>query len=326
MTKDLDIVGIGNAIVDVISHCDDAFIQAQGMNKGAMTLIDENRAKEIYAAMGSSMECSGGSAGNTMAGIAQLGGKAGFIGKVFNDQLGAIFRHDMNSIGVEFSTPPADSGKATAMSMILVTPDAQRTMNTFIGASSLLAVEDMNEDLIARAKVLYVEGYLWDDPATIESLKAAIALAKKHQTIVAFTASDRFCVDRHHDAFVELIKTDVDWLFANESELEALTGESDFDKGKNILREWVHMAALTRSEKGSTLVRGRDEVAITAIAAGPVVDTTGAGDLYASGVLYGLTHGMTLEEAGTLGAKLAGHIITHVGARSQTPLKPLLAA
>ncbi|MBI1276265.1 adenosine kinase [bacterium] len=296
------------------------------MAKGAMTLIDEERAKSIYAAMSTSMECSGGSAANSLAGIAQLGGKAGFIGKVYEDQLGAIFRHDMNSIGVQFSTPAATSGKSTALCMILVTPDAQRTMNTFIGASNLLSVADMDEELIKRAKVLYVEGYLWDDPNTIESLRAAIALAQKHETIVAFTLSDRFCVERHHASFMDLIKSSVDWLFANESELEALTGESDFDAGKNKLREWVHMAAITRSEKGSVLVRGRDEVVIPAITAGPVVDTTGAGDLYASGVLYGLTHGMSLEEAGTLGSKLAGHIITHIGARSQTPLRSLLAA
>lgn len=324
--KTLDVVGIGNAIVDVLAYTDDAFINDQGMTKGGMMLVTQERAQSLYAAMGPATECSGGSVANTLAGLAGLGAKTAFIGKVFDDQLGAVFRHDMQAIGVRFDTPAATRGKATGVCMIFVTPDAQRTMNTFIGACSSIERADIDEALVASARVLYLEGYLWDEPETKEALLKAARVAKQNKTKVAFSLSDGFCVDRHREEFTMLIKDHVDILFANESEVKSLTQKETFDEALKEVKTWVELAVLTRSEKGSHLLRGSVHVQVKAEAHGPVVDSTGAGDLYAAGVLYGLTHEFSLKAAGELGSNLAGHIITQLGARSQKPLKPLLDA
>jgi len=324
MKKTLDVVGIGNAIVDVLAYTEDAFLQQHGMEKGGMMLIDEAKAQAIYEDMGPATECSGGSVANSLAGISSLGGNTAFIGKVYDDQLGDIFRHDMRSIGVQFDTPATTEGAATAVSMILVTPDAQRTMNTFLGACAYIHEDDIDEALIASAQVVYLEGYLWDENDTKEALLKAARIASEHGTKVAFSLSDGFCVDRHREEFLMLVKDHVDILFANEQEVISLTQASGFDEALDIVKDWVEIAALTRSEQGSHLVRGDEHVRVQAHLHGEVKDSTGAGDLYAAGVLYGLTHGFSLQEAGELGSHTAGQIITQLGARSQKSLKPLV--
>jgi len=320
VTTTLDVVAIGNAIVDIIGNADDAFLADQGMAKGAMSLIDEARAETIYAAMGPAIELSGGSAGNTVAGLASLGSKAGYIGKVRDDQLGAVFRHDVKAAGVSFDTPAAVSGPATARCLILVTPDAQRTMNTYLGACVNLTSDDIDEGLIASAQVTYLEGYLFDPPEAKKAFRKAAAIAHANGRKVALTLSDSFCVHRYRDEFLDLIKGDIDILFANEHELEALFGLADFDAGVAEARKHVEVAAVTRSAKGSVLATASEAVSIAAAPVHQVVDTTGAGDLYAAGVLHGLTSGLPLAECGRLGSLAAAEIISHYGGRPQTPL------
>jgi sugar/nucleoside kinase (ribokinase family) len=317
---ELDVVAIGNAIVDIIGNADEAFLTEQGMAKGAMSLIDEARAEIIYAAMGPAIELSGGSAGNTVAGLASLGSKCGYIGKGRDDQLGAVFRHDVTAAGVRFDTPSAASGPATARSLILVTPDAQRTMNTFLGACVNLTPDDIDEAMIASAQVTYLEGYLFDPPEAKKAFRKAARIAHAAGRKVALTLSDAFCVERYRDEFLDLIEGDVDILFANETELHALFHAADFDAGVAEARKRVEVAALTRSAQGSVLATA-DEVAVVAAAkVDRVVDTTGAGDLYAAGVLHGLTAGLPLAECGRLGSVAAAEIISHYGGRPQTPL------
>ena len=321
----LDVVGIGNAIVDVISTVDDPFISTHSLNKGAMTLIDTETADQLYDAMPPGIEMSGGSAANTMAGIASLGGKAGFIGKVRDDQLGRIFRHDVGAVGVDFATPPADGGTPTARCLIVVTPDAQRTMNTYLGACVELTPDDVDPDVIADSQVTYMEGYLWDPPQAKQAFLKAGQVAHDAGRSVALTLSDGFCVDRHRDEFRDLVANHVDILFANEDEILSLYQLSEFDEALQIVRGQVRIAALTRSEKGSVVVGGDEVHVLDAEPVDRVVDTTGAGDLYAAGFLYGLTQGRNLHDCGRMGGIAAAEIISHVGARPAVPLAKLVA-
>jgi sugar/nucleoside kinase (ribokinase family) len=320
-----DVVGIGNAIVDVIAHAEDGFLAAESMAKGAMTLIEADRAEGLYARMGPAVEMSGGSAANSMAGIASLGGRAGFIGKVKDDQLGAIFSHDIRAAGVSFQTPPAKAGPPTARCLIFVTPDAQRTMNTYLGACVELGPEDVDEALIASAKVTYLEGYLWDKPRAKEAFRKAARLAHEAGGKVALTLSDPFCVERHRAEFQELVKGPVDILFANEAEIRALWQVADFEAALSATRGLVEIAALTRSERGSVVLSGNGAERVPAEPVARVVDTTGAGDLYAAGFLFGLTAGRPPAECARIGAIAAAEVISHVGARPERPLKALVA-
>lgn len=324
-TATLDVVGIGNAIVDVLAHADDAFLAAHGLAKGAMTLIDAARADALYAVMGPGIEMSGGSAGNTMAGIASLGGAGAYIGKVRDDQLGQVFRHDITAIGVRFTSAPATQGPATARCLILVTPDAQRTMNTFLGACVDLGPEEIDPELIAAAQVTYLEGYLFDPPRAKEAFRKAAKIAHDSGRRVALSLSDPFCVDRHRAEFRALLAEHIDILFANEAELCSMFQTSDFDAAIAAVRQLCDVAAVTRSAKGSVVVSREHTHLIHAVKVPQVVDTTGAGDLYASGFLFGLTHGRDLAACGQLGSLCAGEVIGHFGARPEMPLAELAA-
>jgi len=326
MTKKYDVVAIGNAIVDVLSFAPDSFIEAQDMRKGSMQLIDEARAESLYAAIGQAVEVSGGSAANTLAGMADLGSKTAFIGKVNTDELGRIFRHDMNSIGVEFKTPDATNGVVTARCLIVVTPDGQRTMNTFLGAAGEIHVEDVDAKLIADAKVFYGEGYMWDLEVTKKALRHAFDTAKKAGSKVAFTLSDLFCVERSRQDFLDMIRDDFDILFCNHDEAQALYPEKSFEEVLNTLQGQCEVIAVTCGSKGSIILTKGAQIKVDPIWVTEVVDTTGAGDLYAAGFLYGYTKGLPLNECGRLGSACASDIITHLGARAQKPLKRLLAA
>lgn len=318
-----DVLGIGNAIVDVISHADDAFLTKHALNKGSMTLIDEARAEALYASMAPAVEISGGSCGNTMAGVASFGGKGAYIGKVRNDQLGAVFAHDLRATGVAFDTPLATSGPATARCLILVTPDAQRTMNTYLGACTGLGPADIDPKLAGAAQVTYVEGYLWDAPEAKKAVLKAFDAAHAAGRLVSITLSDSFCVDRYREEFRALIRDKVDILFGNESEIKSLYQVESFEAALAATRKEAKIAALTRSEKGSVVVKGGETHAVPAAPVARVVDTTGAGDLYAAGFLHGFTHGKPLAECARLGGIAAAEIISHVGARPERPLREL---
>jgi sugar/nucleoside kinase (ribokinase family) len=319
----LDVVGIGNALVDVLSHESDDFVVEHGLQRGSMQLIDTERAEHLYDAMGPAVEVSGGSAANTTVGIASFGGAAAFVGRVNDDQLGEVFGHDLRAAGVEFDTPPAKDGVPTGRCLIIVTPDAQRTLNTYLGASAQLGPGDLDEELIGNAQVLYLEGYLWDEPDAKDAFRRAARIAHEAGNRVAFTLSDGFCVDRHRAEFLELIEYEVDVLFANEVEITSLYQVAAFDDALQQVRDQCEIAALTRSEKGSIIVT-RDQVhVVDAHPVAHIVDTTGAGDLYASGFLFGLTHGYDLGTAGRLGALAAAEVISHLGARPQESLRVL---
>ena len=319
-----DVLGIGNAIVDVLSHADDAFLAKHALNKGGMTLIDEARAETLYAAMGPGIEVSGGSCGNTMAGVASFGGKGAYIGKVRDDQLGAVFAHDLRATGVAFDTSMATSGPATARCLILVTPDAQRTMNTYLGACTGLGPADIDPKLAASAQVTYVEGYLWDAPEAKKAVLKAFDAAHAAGRLVSITLSDSFCVDRYREEFRALIRDKVDILFGNESESKSLYRVESFEAAVEATRKEARIAALTRSEKGSVVIKGGETHAVPAAPVARVVDTTGAGDLYAAGFLHGFTHGKPLAECARLGGIAAAEIISHVGARPEKPLRELV--
>ncbi len=325
----LDVVGIGNALVDVLSNESHEFVVAQALSPGAMTLIDTQRAEQLYAAMGPAVEISGGSAANTLVGVTSLGGSAAFVGRVADDQLGAVFGHDIRAAGVEFLAKPAAGGEPSGRCLIIVTPDAERTMNTYLGASAQLGPADVDRELVARAQVLYLEGYLWDEPDAKSAYRLAARTAHDAGSRVAFTLSDSFCVERHRSEFLELVESEVDVLFANEDEIMSLYEVERFDDALQRVQHHCEIAALTRSEKGAVVVT-RDEVHVVDAHPVPaVVDTTGAGDQFAAGFLFGLTHGYHLGTAARLGALAAAEVIAHMGARPEVSLAelagPLLA-
>jgi sugar/nucleoside kinase (ribokinase family) len=321
-----DVLAIGNAIVDVIADADDAFLEAQGLDKASMRLIDEAEAERLYGLMGPGREASGGSAGNTAAGLAALGARAAFIGQVADDQLGAIYRHDIRSLGVDFETPARSDVGATARCLILVTADAQRTMNTFLGAAQQLSTESIDLDAVRDAGILYLEGYLWDPEVPRAAMEAAIAAAREAGRKVAFTLSDTFCVSRHRDGFHRLLdEQKVDILFANEAELAAMTGEADFDAGLAGLAAKVPLLVVTRGDQGAVAVAGSDRASVSAEPIDKLVDTTGAGDLFAAGFLAGQARGLNLEQSLRLGAIAAAEVIGHYGARPEQDLKALAA-
>jgi sugar/nucleoside kinase (ribokinase family) len=322
----IDVVGIGNAIVDVIAHADERFLVEQGLAPGAMTLIDAERAEALYRQMGPAIESSGGSAGNTMAGIASLGGTGSYIGKVRDDLLGEVFRHDMTAIGVRFDTAAATSGPGTARCLVLVTPDGQRTMGTYLGACVELGPADIDAALVGAARITYLEGYLFDPPRAQQAFRAAAAVAHGAGRQVALSLSDPFCVARHRAAFRELVAGEVDILFANEAEICSLYETDDFAAAAAAVRGHVAVAALTRSEAGSVVLAGGEMHTVAAVPVAAVVDTTGAGDLYAAGFLYGLTRGLALPICGAVGSLCAAEIISHVGARPEVALHKYVAA
>jgi len=319
-----DVLCIGNAIVDVIAHADEAFIADNKLVKGAMTLIDADRAEELYGRMGPGFECSGGSAGNTAAAAAALGSKTAYFGKVRDDQLGSVFRHDIRASGVAFDTAPANDGPPTARCLIVVTPDAERTMNTYLGACTELGPEDIDEAVTAAAQVTYMEGYLWDPPRAKDAFRKAMAIAHEHGRKVSLTLSDPFCVDRYRDEFLHLVEREVDILFANEEEIISLYQAADFDEALQRVRGHCEIAALTRSEKGSVVISGDEVHVVDAEPVGQVVDTTGAGDQFAAGFLYGYTQGRALHACGQMGAIAAAEVIQHYGARPEADLKALV--
>jgi sugar/nucleoside kinase (ribokinase family) len=319
-----DLVGIGNALVDVVAQAEDAFLQANGLAKGAMTLVDAPTADALYDKMPPGIESSGGSTGNSMAGFAGLGGKGAFIGKVADDQLGGVFRHDMRAIGCAFDTPAATDGLSTGRCLVLVTPDAQRTMCTFLGAASGLTPDDLDKKVLQSAKVVYMEGYLFDQPPAQQAFAEAAEIAHAAGGEVSVTLSDAFCVDRHRDAFRNLVEEHIDILFANEVEICSLYQVDDFDEALQMVRGHCRVACLTRSEKGAVVLRGDEVHIVDAEPVAQVVDTTGAGDQFAAGFLYGYTQGRDLHSSGQMGAILAAEVIQHYGARPEADLKALV--
>lgn len=316
-------LGIGNAIVDVIAQADDAFLKENDIAKGGMTLIDADQATTLYGKMPAGIEISGGSAANTIAGIASLGGQTAYIGKTAKDQLGEVFAHDIRATGVTYETAQLTDGTPTARCLILVTPDAQRSMSTFLGASSQLTPDDIDAEMVAASGIVYLEGYLFDPDHAKEAFRKAAKLAHDAGRKVALTLSDSFCVDRHRQDFQHLVEHEVDILFANENEIVSLYQTGGFDEAVSIVKDKCQIAALTRSEKGSVVVNGADVHAVPAAPVEKVVDTTGAGDLYASGFLHAMARGRPLTDCAKLGGIAAAEIISHFGARSESPLKAL---
>jgi len=319
-----DVVGLGNALVDVIAQTNDAFLEQQQLVKGSMALVDTDRAVALYGALQGGVEMSGGSAANTMCGIASFGGRAAYIGKVADDALGDTFSSDMKVVGVDFKRPQGGNSVPTGRCIIAVTPDAQRTMNTFLGISSLLTPADLDQGAIAAGAVLYLEGYLYDQPEAKIAFRAAAEIAHQHNRQVSLTLSDSFCVDRHRADFRALISDEIDILFGNEAELLALYETDTFEFAVTQLRQDCSVAAITRSELGSVVVTKDGVVEVAAQPVDQVIDTTGAGDLYAAGFLYGYTRGMRLHACATLGHIAAAEVISHVGPRPQIALSSLL--
>ncbi len=321
----LDVIGVGNAIVDVLAKSDDAFLAAHSIPKGGMILIDEAQASTIYNAMAAGVEVSGGSAANSIACIASLGGKGGFVGKVFADTLGDIFRHDLRAMGVEFNTAPLDGeGPATGRCLVNVTPDAQRSMTTFLGAAGLVSPDDIDENQITRAAITFFEGYLFEQPVAREAFIRACAIAKRNGKRTALTLSDASCVDRQFDVLQQFIPQHIDILLANDREAETLFGTDDLNVIAEKARKLCPLTAVTLSEKGSVLIpRDGEVVNIAPVAPTQLVDTTGAGDAYAAGLLFGLARGYELESAGALGSLAASEVISYFGARPEQSLKAL---
>jgi sugar/nucleoside kinase (ribokinase family) len=320
-----DVLGVGNAIVDVLAQVDEAFITTHELAKDAMLLIDEERATSLYAAFPPSEEISGGSAANSLAGVASFGARGAYIGKVANDQLGEVFAHDLRAAGVAYDTAPLEGGPATARCLIAVPPDARRAMNTFLGASALMDEADIDQALVKASTVTFLEGYLFDREEAKRAFVRAAEYARAADRRVALTLSDIFCVERHRDSFRQLVKNHVDVLFANEAELKSLYETEDFDAALASVRAETRVAAVTRSEKGAVIVSGDDEARVPATPVEKVVDTTGAGDLFAAGFLTGYSRGADLETCGRLGVIAAGEIISHMGARPQVSLAGLAA-
>ncbi len=322
----VDVLALGNAIVDVLSHVDDAVIDGLPVNKGGMTLIGAVEAQDLYGTLGPGVECSGGSAANTVVGAAMLGVRTAFVGRVRDDQLGEVFTHDIRAAGVRFDTAPATDGPETAVCMVMVTPDAHRTMCTHLGASIELGPDDVDEALVRDSAVLYLEGYLWDPPGAREAMRRAIRIAKDEGRAVALSLRDPFAVDRHRADFLDLVDNDVDILFANEHELTSLYGTDDLDRAFNEVMPLVKVAACTRGEHGAVIVGDGETHVIPAEPAGQVVDTTGAGDLFAAGFLAGWTQGRNLHDCGRMGAVAAAEVISHLGARPEADLRALVTA
>ncbi len=321
-----DVLAIGNALVDVLAHANDADIERLGLVKGAMTLIDPDRADVLYNAMGAGIESSGGSAANTAAALAALGGAGAYIGKVRDDQLGAVFGHDIRALGVHFDTPANVTDPATGRCLVFVTPDAQRTMQTFLGAATTLTPDDIDPATVAAAKVTYLEGYLWDPPSAKEAFVKAAKTAAAAGRDVSLTLSDPFCVDRHRDSFRDLVSNHVDILFANEDEIVSLYQTGTFEDAVRHVRDDCRIAVLTRSEKGSMVVT---EDSVYEVAAAPVAevrDTTGAGDAYAAGFLFGYTRGFDLARCARIGGIAAAEVISHIGPRPEADLRQLIRA
>jgi sugar/nucleoside kinase (ribokinase family) len=318
-----DVVGIGNAIVDVLSQTDEAFLAQEKLHKGTMALVDAGQAEALYGRMGPGLEMSGGSVANTIAGLASLGGKGAFIGKVQNDLLGKVFAHDLRALGVHYATPSLTAGPATARCLILVTPDAQRTMNTFLGACVELGPEDIDPALIGAAQITYFEGYLFDPPRAKAAFRRAAEIAHQAGRKMSLSLSDPFCVDRHRADFRDIVANHVDVLFANEVEICSLYETDDFLEAAAAARGQCEIAVLTQSANGSLIISEDQSVSVPAAPVAKVVDTTGAGDLYAAGFLYGLTHGRDLASCGRLGSLCAAEVISHFGARPEVSLKAL---
>jgi sugar/nucleoside kinase (ribokinase family) len=322
-SRRFDVTAIGNAIVDVIATADDALLATHGLVKDAMTLINADQAETLYGIMGPGRETSGGSAANTVAGIAALGGTTAYIGKVADDQLGEVFTHDMRAAGVTYDTAPLSGGLPTARSLIFVTPDAHRTMQTFLGATTQLGPEDVNMDYITSSQVVYLEGYLWDQPRAKTAMREAAEKAHASGVKVSLTLSDSFCVGRYREEFAQLADRHVDILFANEAEILSLYQVTTFDEALQHVRQHCEIAALTRSEKGSVVVSGEEVHVIDAVPGVKVMDTTGAGDAYAAGFLYAYTQGHDLATCGRLGGAMAAEVISHYGARPEADVKQL---
>lgn len=321
--RKFDVVGIGNAIVDIIARCEDSFLSKHDLAKGFMKLVGAEEAAQLYEAMGPAIERSGGSAANTIAGLASFGSECGFIGRVASDQFGGIFRHDIRSLGVAFETPPSLDGEPTARCLILVTPDGERTMNTFLGVSVHFAPGDLDAGMIEAAKVVYLEGYLFDREEAKAAFKEAARLARKSGAKVALSLSDAFCVDRHRADFLALIRDGADIVFANEKEITSLYEVNSFAEAADAAMRDCELAVLTRSDAGSVIVSKGETIRVTPDLVSAVVDVTGAGDLYAAGFLYGFTNAAPLEICGQLGSLAAAEVITHIGARPETPLRGL---
>ncbi len=319
----IDVVGIGNALVDVLTHATDEFVAEQGLVKGSMTLIDAERAVELYGAMGATSEVSGGSAANTIVGAASLGATSAYIGKVRNDSLGDVFAGDMMAQGITFDVPRAEAGDPTGRCLILVSDDGERTMSTYLGASVGLSPSDIDADLVRRGKLLYLEGYLWDPPLAKAAMREACSIARAAGNMVTLTLSDSFCVERHRESFIELIDQHVDILFANEDEIMSLYEVDNLDAVIERIRGHVGIGAITRSSKGSSIITDNDRIDIPAEPVAHVVDTTGAGDLYAAGFLTGMAKGLDLEICGRLGSIAAAEVISHMGPRPEKSLLDL---
>jgi sugar/nucleoside kinase (ribokinase family) len=320
---EFQVAGIGNALVDVISSVDRAFIDAHGFPHGATTMVDLDRVEEVYDDLPPAQELSGGSCANTIAGLASFGASVAFIGRVRDDQLGKVYTHDLRSLGVHFDVPPATDGPATGRCLVMVTDDAQRTQCTYLGASTFIGPEDVDPAVVARAQVTYLEGYLWDQPPAKDAIRRAAAAARDAGRIVALTLSDPFCVERHRAEFRTLVENDIDVLFANEAEICSLYEVDEFDAALQQVRRQCQIAALTRSEKGSVVVAGDELHVVDAHPVDRVVDTTGAGDQYAAGFLHGLTRGHDLATCGRLGSLAAAEVISHFGARPAVSLAQL---
>lgn len=318
-----DILGVGNAIVDVIAPCEDTFLTEHGIEKGAMTLIDEDRARDLYDKMAPGREVSGGSAANTLAGVASLGGNGAYVGKVADDALGEIFTHDLNAAGVDYATLPLKLGPATARCLINVTPDAQRSMCTFLGASVFFSEDDVDAEKVAAANITFMEGYLFDRDEAKRAFVRAAELAEAAGRRTALTLSDTFCVDRHRSSFRHLVRNHIDILLANEAELKSLFETEDFNEALDRARAETKVCAVTRSEKGAVIIRGDETVEVPAEKVEKVIDTTGAGDLFAAGFLLGMARDLPLADCGRLGVIAAGEVISHYGARPETKLEEL---
>jgi sugar/nucleoside kinase (ribokinase family) len=319
----IDVVALGHPLVDVLAHESDDVVARVGVERGAMTMVDAARSDEIYAQLGPAQETSGGSAANTTVGVASFGGNAAFIGRIADDAFGKVFAHDLRAAGVEFDGTPATDGSPTGRCLVIVAADAERTMCTYLGAGAEIDVQDVDADRIAGAAVTYLEGYLWDGPEAKDAIRRAATLARAAGRKVAFTLSDPFCVERHRDEFRELVSSSIDVLFANEDEITMLYEVDAFDDAAGLVARDCRIAALTRGAKGSVVISGSERHEIAAVPIERLVDTTGAGDLYAAGFLYGLTHGHDLAVCGALGALGAAEVISHLGARPEVPLAEL---